>query len=225
METDLFEFWAAVPGHARQHPADATVLSRMRHNFRLDCLPNQFFGPLRSARVVFLFLSPGFLDEDVTHAGSEQGQTLHEQQRTGDEWLPSKAEHRTAWNWWNRKVGPILRPIGHNLADVRDRVAFLNISAYKSPGKFRDYRMLETLPSSHACLSWARSVLFPQAKQGEKVVVCLLAARRWGLERGERYGSSLFAPETTRNGFMYRASPLHEMVIEAIDEAISEPVS
>ena len=54
METDLFEFWAAVPGHARQHPADATVLSRMRHNFRLDCLPNQFFGPLRSARVVFL---------------------------------------------------------------------------------------------------------------------------------------------------------------------------
>jgi hypothetical protein len=92
MRTDLFEFWADVPGDARQHPADATVLSRTRHQFELDCLPNQFFGPLRSARVVFLFLSPGFRDDNVIRAESECGQALYKRQRTGCAPLPSEAE-------------------------------------------------------------------------------------------------------------------------------------
>jgi hypothetical protein len=148
VEADIFKFWADVPGDARQHPADVTVLSRTPHHFRLDCLPTPFFGPLRSARVVFLFLSPGFRDEDVTHADSECGQALYKRQRTGEEPLPSEAEHSPAWNWWTRIVGPI----GLNLTNVRDRVAFLNISAYKSR-EFHDHHMLAALPSSRVCLS------------------------------------------------------------------------
>jgi hypothetical protein len=212
--TDLFKFWAAVPGDAHQHPADATVLGGRSHNFRLDCLPSPFFGRLRCAPVVSRLLSPGFQDVEVPHANLERTKALYKRQRTGDEWLPSEAEHKTAWDWWARFV----RPIGLNLADVRNRVAFLNISAYKSPEP-RDYRMIEDLPSSRVCLSWAQSVLFPQAERGERVVVCLRSAAYWGLKPGEEYGSSLFAPKTGRGGRMHHL-PLRDKVITAIEGAL-----
>jgi hypothetical protein len=220
VEADIFKFWADVPGDARQHPADVTVLGRTLHHFRLDCLPSPIFGPLRSACVVFLFLSPGFADNDadVIHASSEAGQALYKRQRTGDALLPSEAEFKPAWQWWTRSV----RPIGLNLADVRDKVAFLNIAAYKAPPPFKDRHMLAALPSSRVCLSWAQSVLFPQAEQGKTVVVCLRSAAYWGLEPGESHGL-LFAPKYTRRGDMHRL-PLRDRVVEAVAKAISKPI-
>jgi hypothetical protein len=213
---DLFEFWADVPGSAREHPADATVLSRAKHKFRLDCLPSPVFGPLRSVRVVCLFLAPGFDQRDVPHAVSASGQSLYQRQRTGDALLPTEAEFPAAWKWWNDKVATLL-PAGLKLADVRGKVAFLNIAAYKSAGDFEDYHMLAALPSSRVCLSWAWSVLFPQAERGERVVVSLRSAERWGFKPEEKYGL-LFAPKTVRSGM--RDLPFKYDVIEAIAQAL-----
>ena len=65
--------------------------------------------------------------------------------------------------------------------------------------KFNDWHMLTALASSRAALDGAQSVLFPQAERAERVVVCLRAARVWGLSRGEDgkaqvHGKSLFVP-------------------------------
>ena len=78
--------------------------------------------------------------------------------------------------------------------------------------------MLAALPSSRVCLNWAQSVLFPQAEQGERAVVCLRKAEYWGLKRGEKYGS-LFAPEVTRRGDM-NLLPRRQDVVEAIIQAL-----
>jgi hypothetical protein len=80
MIADLLEFWSDVPGHAHEHPFDRKVLDGVPHSFERRCLPNPFFGPLRTARVVFLFLSPGFRPKDLEHARSEAGQAYYKRQ-------------------------------------------------------------------------------------------------------------------------------------------------
>ncbi len=142
MAVDLFDFWSGVPGDAHWHPEDERVLARVPHRFKTECLPNPFFGPLRTAPVVFLFLSPGFRPEDLEHARCEKGQDYYKRQRTGDAPLPGKADYEPTWRWWKRKIGKL----GIDLEEARCHVAFLNINAYKSKS-FTGYHMLARLPS------------------------------------------------------------------------------
>jgi hypothetical protein len=82
------------------------------------------------------------------------------------------------------------------------KVAVLNIGAYHSK-TFTDHGLLAALPSSRMTLDWAQSVLFPQAEEGKRAVICLRAAEFWGLERGRRYGEGLFVPNVNRSGYMH----------------------
>src|SRR4051794_9656058 len=104
MSTDLFDFWADVPGDAHVHPKDAKVLDCADHNFKLGCLPISFSGPMRTAPVVFLFLSPGLHEFDLRHATMKEGQAYYRSQRSGLASLPTEAEHPPAWAWWRRTV-------------------------------------------------------------------------------------------------------------------------
>ena len=63
MATDIFRFWSKIRLKGGAHPADHEVLSRVKHNFDLRCMPGCFGGPLRTASVVLLYLSPG-LDKE-----------------------------------------------------------------------------------------------------------------------------------------------------------------
>ena len=92
MIANLFDFWTDVPGDAREHSADKEVLARAPHFFEMECLPNHYAGPLRTAKVVFLFLSPGFNPTDVEDARSAEGQARYEAQRTGSSPLPGRIE-------------------------------------------------------------------------------------------------------------------------------------
>lgn len=209
MTADLFDFWADVPGDAREHPADKEVLDRAPHSFEMKCPPGPYMGPLRTAKVVFLFLSPGFDPKDVGDARSDEGQAHCKAQRTGSAPLPGQIEHEAAWLWWNKKIGKLrINPLG-----IAGQVAFLNINAYKSKS-FKDWHMLAALPSSRVCLSWAQAVLFPQAEAGKRVVVCLRSASYWGLRPGLSRGG-LFAPEVTRGGHM-----LHDGIRPAVEAAV-----
>src|SRR4051795_8170713 len=96
MTTDLVAFWSGVPGHAHWHPDDEKVLRRAPHAFQLECLPTSFYGPLKTARVVLLFLSPGFRPADLEHAKSEAAQTYYQTQRTGCAPLPTREHHEGA---------------------------------------------------------------------------------------------------------------------------------
>jgi hypothetical protein len=101
---DLFSFWSKVPGDARFHPEDERTFNRASHHFQLGCLPTNCLGPLRTAPVVLLFLSPGFREEDIAQANTREGQAYYLRQRAGYADLPSEADHPGAWRWWTRIV-------------------------------------------------------------------------------------------------------------------------
>jgi len=147
VNADIFEFWSGLPGNAHYHPADRVVLERVKPQFRLDCLVAPFMGRLRTAPVVLLFLSPGFVESDRSDASSATAQAYYARRRIGDCDLPSEQEHASALRW----AKPILRQFALEYDSVRSTVAFLDIAAYKSRG-FRDWKMLTALPSCRVTL-------------------------------------------------------------------------
>ncbi|HVI30177.1 hypothetical protein [Hansschlegelia sp.] len=214
MASDIFDYWADVPGEAHWHPDDEKVLHRAQNRFELGALPAFCKGPLKTAPVVLLALSPGFRETDLDHASSPEGQAYYAHQRTGGADLPTAQEHGPLVNW----TRGILRQFGIEYDNVRSRVAVLNAGAYKSK-EFKDHHMLTALPSSRVVLSWAQEVLFQQAERGERVVVCLRARRTWGLKEGVSFGS-LHAPATNRAATMLHGEE-RERIAAAVKDALS----
>ena len=210
--SDIFSFWSQVNESDRVHPADQHVFDRVSHSFDLERMPGCFAGKLRTAPVVLLYLSPGSAEEDHVrtlsksrkeyairkHGGNEP---LPQTDHPGLRWLASRTKCFGAWE------------------TVRPYVAVFNIGAYHSK-TFKDVPLLAALPSSRTSIAWAQDVLFPQAITGERVVVCLRAARFWGLEIGSRYGEALFAPYVTMGGHMNRGK-MREQVVQAAKAAIA----
>jgi hypothetical protein len=158
LERDIFAFWSAIADHAFVHPADADVFDRCSHRFERNCLPVAYFGPLRTAPVVLLFLSPGFAASfDRDHAQTEGGRAYYADQRTGRAPLPSPEDHAPAHAWCTR----ILAQFGLGMVDAADRVAILNIGPYHS-ASFHDYPMMTALASCRVSLDWAQFDLFPR---------------------------------------------------------------
>jgi hypothetical protein len=190
---DIFEFWSLIDPAARIHPADEAVLRRVpNHGFDLDALPGCFMGPLRTAPVVLLFLSPGLdIDDRPTPALIAWNRSV----RSGTAPLVSAAIQEPTYRWWAQRT----KFPGYDPEILADKVAILNIGAYHSK-TFDDHGLLEALPSSRVTLDWAQRVLFPAAERGERLVICLRAARYWGLQAGADYPGALFAPRVTRGG-------------------------
>lgn len=205
MATDIFKFWD-IPVKAGPHPADREVLKRVEHNFDLKCLPGCFAGPLKTAHVVLLYLSPKLSDQDYIDAKTRRGQDRYRRVRLGNEPLVGPEDHESAWKWWSSRT----KSFGY-WQDLRTKVAVLNIGAYHSK-IFADEPLLAALPSSRVSIDWAQSVLFPEAIAGRRVVICLRSAQFWGLQQGKRYGKALFAPNTNRSGFMLK-NEMREQVI------------
>jgi hypothetical protein len=162
MKIDIFEFWSQIAPDECVHPADVEVMHRVKHSFNLRSLPICFFGPLHSAEIVLLFLSPG----DHEEGNWDQDQQDCAFQRTGRAPLPGPEQHRPRWEWWTSRT----KQFGKWLA-LRNHVAVLNIGAYHSKS-FTDEPLLAALPSSRLSLDWAQTTLFPQAERGERLVVC-----------------------------------------------------
>jgi hypothetical protein len=198
---DIFKFWGQIAPQERIHPADAPIFARLKgqHAFDLRCLPLNFSGPLRTARVVLLYLSPGLSERDARVAKSVTTQRFYVEQRTGRAPLPNDPDH-LGHEWRKRRLaflGPWQNALG--------KIALMNIGAYHSKN-FTDHDVLATLPSSRIALDWAQNVLFPEAEAGKRVVICMRAAKYWGLRAGNVYGRSLFAPFTGRSGHMLKGS-------------------
>jgi hypothetical protein len=211
---DIVSFWDGLPGDCRVHPADVDVLHRVQHHLQLDCLPGPFNGELKSAPVILLFLSPGFSDYDLKHAKSQIGQDYYKNSRSGFHSLPSTEEHTTSSSW----TKSIIKQLDIDYESAREKVAFLNICPYKST-RFQDRHLLSALPSCRVAVSWAQSVLFPQAISGRRVVLCLRSAGYWGLKTGYSSGT-LFAPPHTRAGIMHH-DEYRRNVILAVKDALA----
>lgn len=98
---------------------------------------------------------------------------------------------------------------------VRKKVAILNIGAYHS-STMQSYASMLALPSSRAVLDWAQNYLFPQALLGKRVVICMRSAAYWGLEVRKKYPGTLFAPKTTRNGYLNQKDGKQREIINLV---------
>lgn len=200
----LFRFWSEMPAGALHHPRDRHVLARVPHAFPHTAPPNPFFGPLRTAPLVLLYLSPGLGPEDEAAARDPAFREFFLRQWTGDAPLPAADEYPGWWKWW----APRVAQFGLDPLAARDKVAFLNISPYRSK-TFSDWPMLAALPSSRAALDWAQNTLFRQAYDGERIVVCLRSARYWGLSAprdGGPWGRGLYVSHFTQSGYLHHGS-------------------
>jgi hypothetical protein len=214
MSDDLFDFWSQIAPDETVHPLDRPVLERVKHGFDLNCLPACFDGPLRTAPVVLLYLSPGLSPQDEVEAKNKAAQERYAEMRRGYRELTSREENEAHWRWRSSRIkafGP--------WEEVRSRIATLNIGAYHSK-RFVDDPLLAALPSSRTVLDYAQASLFPQAMRGERVVVCMRSARFWGLDGGHKHGEALFAPPVTRSGYML-AGPLRDYIVDVARAAIA----
>lgn len=218
MEADLeslFRFWAEMPAGGFIHPRDRFVLERVPHTFPHTAPPNPFFGPLKTAPVVLLYLSPGLDAFDEAAARDSAFAAFFREQRSGEARLPDAPTYRPWWNWWSRRAAQF----GVEPSAVRDTLAFLNISPYRSK-TFTDWPLLAALPSARASLDWAQAVLFRQAYDGSRIVVCMRSAKYWGLSPrpdGRPWGKGLFVLPFTQSGYL-----LHGEGREAVGRAIRE---
>lgn len=215
MTIDIFDFWSHIKPCERVHPADREVFDRVGrngHGLDLRCLPACFVGPLRTAPVVLLFLSPGFVEEDLKDARSEKGRTKYVERRTGRQ---AVLPEWTGYKWFASRI----KAFDLDVSEACKKIAVLNIGAYHSKF-FKDYPLLAALPSSRVSLDWAQKVLFPAALRGERVVVCLRAAHFWGLEAGKCHGRSLFAPQVTRAGHIKKKSKSEKKMRDEIIHAV-----
>jgi hypothetical protein len=217
MAVDLFRFWSNLSikdlkfGKGKfAHPADHDVLSRVKHGFDLACWPGCFSGPLIDAPIVLLYLSPGRSRQDRINATLRAEQARYAGAEFGRRPLPGPDRHYEAWKWWTSRT----RIFELDWKLLQNSVAVFNIGAYHSKS-VPDPSVLAALPSSRMSLDWAQEVLFPQAIAGDRVVICLRAARFWGFhagKTGERYGKGLFAPAVNRGGHMLKNSLREEVV-------------
>jgi hypothetical protein len=213
---DIFQFWQSVPPSDHIHPADREVFARVSGDyFSQNALPGCYMGPLRIAPIVLLFLSPGASEEDEP---TEPLIDWHLRTRAGMEPLISKSLHASAFRWWTTRTKFLERSI----EERAQKVAILNIGAYHSK-TFEAHGLLAALPSSRVALDWAQNVLFRQAEAGERVVICLRAAKYWGLEAGREYSGTLFAPRVTRGGHILHAA--REKIVAAAQRAMDASVA
>jgi hypothetical protein len=213
MDESLFKFWEGVSPATKVHPEDEAVFqTNGKHNLNLECLPNPFYGPLRTAPIVLLYLNPGLSQQDLSEAESEEGREFYWRQRQGNEPLRSQIKLEKK-SWWVSRT----KRFGIDPEYLRHKLAVIELCAYHSK-TFTDGSLLPKLPSSRIALSWATSNLFAQARSQKRVVICLRSAKHWGLTIGNHEGW-LFVPKVTRSGYMFK-NENRNAVVEAAKEAL-----
>lgn len=220
MPIDIFAFWSEVRAtdirmRDKCHPRDRDVLERTKnsHGYNLSCPPLCFAGPLRTATVVLLYLSPGLDEEDSRELDTKEGRDRYFECIRGRQPLTSRDHNNATWEWWTERT----KCFG-NWESVQSKIAILNVGAYHSK-EIKDQSAVAALPSSRVSIDWAQSVLFPEAVKGNRVVVCLRSHRLWGLEPDRKYPKFLFAPRAVRGGHMINGD-LREEVISAAQKVI-----
>ncbi|MCP1998632.1 hypothetical protein [Nitrobacter winogradskyi] len=191
---DIFEYWKDVDPRTLVHPEDRPFFDSNKHRLCLSCLPVPYYGPLKTAKIVLLYLNPGLTQRDIVAASDPTEQDFFWRQRQGYEYLRDQ-EGRKEKSWWFLRT----KYFGLETEFIRKNLAVVQLCAYHSQS-FKDWSLLTKLPSCKVAFEWTQNFLIPQAKRGERIVVCLRSPKYWGLEAGRKYEGQLFSPKTTRQG-------------------------
>lgn len=214
---DIFEFWKDVGSGDRIHPADEDVLRAQSgtHQFDLHCIPNPFYGPLKSALIVLLYLNPGLSDGDRQAANDSAEQQFYLRQRRGSESLRSQVGLPRK-SWWVSRT----KRFSDDPEVLRHQVAVLQYCPYHSKSfEGPEARVASMLPSCKIALEWASDVLFPEARARKRVVICLRSPRRWNLQQPSSDGF-LFVPRVTRSGYMLN-DDMRAQIVGVVRDALS----
>jgi hypothetical protein len=213
---DIFECWEKYQLGERIHPLDRRVFDDLKsqHGLNLDCLPVPFYGPLKTAPIVLLYLNPGLSELDLEQAKSIEWQKRRCESLIGLTPL-SPLRVNSEKNWWVDKTAFLGTPI----EDLLDKIAVLQLCAYHSK-EFKDWPLIAALPTSRLAISWAQEELFADAQAGKRVVICLRSPRYWGLAPGQSYGGALFAPLTTRSGHIQKSGGMRDTIRSAVQKIL-----
>jgi hypothetical protein len=225
---DPFSFWALTPRRLRLgrrrwvHPhdlQDVVELFRYHHDF-LHTFPAPFFGPLKTAKLVLAYAGPG-----NTTTGEEnddtQGRDLAWVRRrlasfngkTPIEWNLIQPRAR---QWFRSRLANLLDISVRQLdeiAAIETKIAFVNLAAYR--GIETKWDEVAFLPSTQVMRSWARSVLFRDARTKKRVVVLMRANKWWGIRNGPWTSGFLFAPQTIRSGHLMKSCKVGQAATRA----------
>jgi hypothetical protein len=225
MNEELFRFWSEAgkgPGLHPRDEADANAPALIRKHFKTECLFGSYMGPLKSAPLVFLYTHPGLDDMDLGMALNPKDQDMNASLRLGTLPLPGPDEFKGAWGWWTRAIAQF--DIGAPAAwgSLRNKIAIFNIFAYHCK-RLDNPAFSHRIPSCLVAYNWAHQSLFPEARRGDRVVVCMAAATQWGLKRGAPPEGKLFMPKVTQKGIIYKEKEYAEQyraIVEAVQEAV-----
>jgi hypothetical protein len=218
---NFFGFWSKAISSLQEHPDDEAALKTNPHGFPLDTLVGPWMGPIRTAPVIILTLNGNLVGngEEARAAQMPVARAFAAHNLTGDAPLPDwHAIGNPAGLGWTTGR---LTQFELSYKDAADKVAFVNLIAYKSKdgSKHMNMRMANKLPSSLMMQAWMRDTIFPEAEAGERLVICLRSHRAWDLEPGTQRGESLFAPKCTRGGHMAHGE-MREKICLAVRRAV-----
>jgi hypothetical protein len=206
MSEALFQFWSEagkVPGLHPRDDADARAAALIRKHFKTECLFGSYMGPLKSAPVVFLYTHPGLADMDEKIPLNPKDQEINASWRSGTSPLPGPDDHKSAWDWWTNAIRQFDIGAPEAWKDLRNKIAIFNIFAYHC-GRLNNPAFSPRIPSCRVAHDWAHQYLFPKARRGDTLVVCMAAATQWGLKRGAPPVGQLFTPEVNPAGLVYK---------------------
>jgi hypothetical protein len=214
--SEFLDFFSKAIPSLQVHPDDEPILKANGHQFHTDTLIGQWMGPVRTAPVVILTLNGCVVGngEEAAAARMPAARASMAHNLTGDALLP---------NWEGNPAGRVwttarLAQFDLSYEEAADKVAFVNLIAYRSKSGSTDMRMADKLPTSLMVRAWMRDTVFPQARAGERAVVCLYSHRHWGLTPGVHEGVSLFAPRCNRQAFMLHSE--RAPIVEAVHQAV-----
>jgi hypothetical protein len=178
---ELFDFWDHnLRFHENIHPADEKVLSDKlfaKSGFSFKFPPGPYFGPLKTAKIVFLYGNPGVDPESERNiSDSNNANTLYNQ-LSGEENYPIQL---SGWkSWFTRKMESSFTQY---MELAIKNVAIFNCSPYASKNMDNILSVLNCLPSTWMAQNYLRNILLQDAFMGKRMLVICRAGSIWGVK-------------------------------------------
>lgn len=195
----IFEFWQRLDKDSGYiHPDDAIILNELEKEYPMDFNfnfpPGQYFGPLKTAKIVLCYANPG-VDTPSLKAISDP--TNHEfllKQLSGEENYPYQI---SGWYEWFSKVANSL--FNGDIQLASSTIAIANLLPYASVNMDKAEPIAQCLPSVWVMQNHLRNNLIPKAKNGEILLVMCRSNHLWGLR--SCHNSENIIISNTRTGF------------------------